>query len=44
MSKIRTVSWRDVRAKRPLDDAALAGHAAPMEAEERTHGSRVTKT
>ncbi|MEZ5090835.1 MAG: XRE family transcriptional regulator [Micropruina sp.] len=40
MSKIKTVSWSDVRAKRPVDDAAIAEHVALMEAEERAYRLR----
>ncbi len=40
MSKIKTVSWSDVRAKRPVDDAAIAEHVARMEAEERAYRLR----
>ena len=35
MNRPRTAAWRDVRAKRPLDEAIVAEHAAQMEAEER---------
>jgi DNA-binding XRE family transcriptional regulator len=37
MSKIKTVSWSDVRVKRPVDDAVVADHVARMEAEERAY-------
>ena len=40
MSKTKTVSWSDVRAKRPVDDAAVADHVARMEAEERAYRVR----
>lgn len=40
MSKIKTVSWSDVRAKRPVDDAVVAEHVARMEAEERAYRLR----
>ncbi len=40
MSKTKTVSWSDVRAKRPVDDAAVADHVARMEAEERAYRLR----
>ena len=40
MGKIKTVSWSDVRAKRPIDDAAIAEHVARMEAEERAYRLR----
>lgn len=43
MSKIKTVSWSDVRAKRPVDDAAIAEHVARMEAEERADRLRETR-
>lgn len=31
----KTVSWSDVRAKRPVDDVVIAAHVSRMEAEER---------
>ena len=40
MSKHQTVSWSDVRAKRPLDGPAVAEHAARMETEERAYRLR----
>lgn len=40
MSKIKTVSWNDVRAKRPVDAAVAADHVARMEAEERAYRLR----
>ena len=40
MSKPKTVSWSDVRAKRPVDNAAVAEHLARMEAEERAYRLR----
>ncbi len=40
MSKTKTVSWSDVRAKRPVDDAVVADHVARMEAEERAYRLR----
>ena len=36
----KTTSWQDVRAKRPVNDAAVAEHAARMEAEERAYRLR----
>lgn len=39
-SKTKTVSWSDVRTKRPVDDAAVAEHVARMEAEERAYRLR----
>ena len=39
-SKTKTVAWRDVRAKRPVDDAVIADHVARMEAEERAYRLR----
>lgn len=35
-----TTTWRDVRAKRPVDSAAVAKHVARMEAEERAYRLR----
>lgn len=35
-----SMSWTDVRAKRPVDDAAVAEHVARMEAEERAYRLR----
>ncbi len=40
MPASRTVAWQDVRAKRPVDDAAVADHIARMEAEERAYRLR----
>ena len=40
MSNIKTVSWSDVRAKRPVDDAVVTEHVARMEAEERAYRLR----
>lgn len=40
MSKTKTVAWRDVRTKRPVNDAAVAEHVARMEAEERAYRLR----
>lgn len=40
MSKPTTASWRDVRAKRPLSEDAVAQHVARMEAEERAYRLR----
>lgn len=40
MNKAKTVSWSDVRAKRPIDDAAVAKHVARMETEERAYKLR----
>lgn len=40
MSKTKTVSWSDVRAKRPVDDAVVADHVARMESEERAYRLR----
>ena len=36
----KTVSWNDVRAKRPVDDSVVASHVARMEAEERAYRLR----
>ena len=36
----RTTSWSDVRAKRPVDEVAVADHVARMEAEERAYRLR----
>jgi DNA-binding XRE family transcriptional regulator len=33
--KVKTVSWRGVRAKRPVNEAAVAEHVERMQAEER---------
>jgi predicted transcriptional regulator len=40
MSKSRTVSWGDVRARRPVDDAVIADHVERMKAEERAYRLR----
>ncbi|AXE40018.1 helix-turn-helix domain-containing protein [Acidipropionibacterium virtanenii] len=40
MPESRTVAWQGVRAKRPVDEAAVAGHVARMEAEERAYRLR----
>jgi predicted transcriptional regulator len=40
MSKSRTVSWSDVRARRPVDDAVIADHVERMKAEERAYRLR----
>jgi DNA-binding XRE family transcriptional regulator len=40
MSKPKAASWRDVRAKRPLNEDAVAKHVARMEAEERAYRLR----
>ena len=40
MSKSATVSWTDVRAKRPVDEAVVAEHVTRMEAEERAYRLR----
>ena len=40
MGRNKTVSWDDVRAKRPVDDAVLAGHVVWMESEERAYRLR----
>lgn len=40
MNKSKTVSWNDVRAQRPVDDAAVAEHVGRMEAEERAYRLR----
>ena len=40
MSRTKTVSWNDVRAKRPVDAAVVADHVARMEAEERAYRLR----
>jgi transcriptional regulator with XRE-family HTH domain len=34
------VAWHDVRAKRPVDEAAMSRHVARMEAEERAYRLR----
>lgn len=39
-SKTKTASWNEVRAKRPVDDGAVAEHVARMEAEERAYRLR----
>lgn len=36
----KTSSWNDVRAKRPVDAVAVAGHVARMEQEERAYRLR----
>lgn len=36
----RTTSWSDVRAKRPVDEVAVADHVARREAEERAYRLR----
>lgn len=40
MSEPQTTSWSQTRAKRPVDEAAVAKHAARMEAEERSYQLR----
>lgn len=40
MTRSRTVAWQDIRAKRRVDDAAVAGYVARMEAEERAYRLR----
>ncbi|MBN9611726.1 MAG: hypothetical protein BGO26_11135 [Actinobacteria bacterium 69-20] len=40
MNKPKTVAWGDVRAKRPVNDAAVADHIARMESEERAYRLR----
>lgn len=40
MSRSKTVSWSDVRARRPVDDAVIADHVARMESEERAYRLR----
>ncbi|NLT30333.1 MAG: XRE family transcriptional regulator, partial [Propionibacterium sp.] len=37
---MKTTPWRDVRAKRPIDEAAVAEHLTRMEAEERAYRLR----
>lgn len=39
-TKTKTTAWSDVRAKRPVDEAAVDEHAARMEAEERAYRLR----
>ncbi|MFT3799198.1 helix-turn-helix domain-containing protein [Microbacterium sp.] len=39
-TRAKTASWNDVRAKRPVDEHAVAEHAARMEAEERAYRLR----
>lgn len=39
-TKSKTAAWSDVRAKRPVDETAVAGHIARMEAEERAYRLR----
>lgn len=39
-TKIKTVAWSDVRAKRPVDEKAIAARVAQMEAEERAYRLR----
>lgn len=39
-TKAKTTSWGDVRAKRPVDETAVAEHVARMEAEERAYRLR----
>jgi predicted transcriptional regulator len=36
----KTVTWRDVRAKRPVDEAVVAAHVARMEEEESAYRLR----
>jgi predicted transcriptional regulator len=40
MSKTKATAWGDVRAKRPINEAAVAEHIARMEAEERAYRLR----
>ena len=40
MSQTKTVSWRDVRGKRPVDDVVVAEHVARMQAAERAYRLR----
>ena len=40
MSSTKTVSWKRVRAKRPVNESVVAGHVARMEAEERAYRLR----
>ncbi|WP_235530094.1 MULTISPECIES: helix-turn-helix domain-containing protein [unclassified Nocardioides] len=40
MSKPKTTSWREARAKRPVHDDAVANHVARMAAEERAYRLR----
>ncbi|WP_066907855.1 helix-turn-helix domain-containing protein [Millisia brevis] len=40
MSKPKTVSWNDVRAKRPVDIATVTEHVVRMEVEERAYRLR----
>lgn len=40
MSKDKTVSWSDVRVKRPVNEAVVADHVARMAAEERAYRLR----
>ncbi|MDO5084228.1 helix-turn-helix domain-containing protein [Arachnia propionica] len=35
MAKVRVTAWRDVRAKRPVDEQAVAAHITRMETAER---------
>lgn len=39
-TKAKTTAWRDVRAKRPVDEAAVGEHVERMEAEERAYRLR----
>lgn len=39
-TKAKSSAWGDVRAKRPVDEAAVAEHVARMEAEERAYQLR----
>ncbi|MGO1545370.1 MAG: helix-turn-helix domain-containing protein [Gulosibacter sp.] len=39
-SKTKTAAWSDVRAKRPIEDDAVAEHVARMAAEERAYRLR----
>ncbi|MDR2566321.1 MAG: XRE family transcriptional regulator [Bifidobacteriaceae bacterium] len=36
----KTVTWQEVRAKRPVDKAVVASHVSRMEAEERAYRLR----
>lgn len=40
MSKPETVSWKDVRTKRPVNETAVAKHVSRMETQERAYRLR----
>lgn len=40
MTNMKTTSWRAVRAKRPVDKAAVAMHTAELQAEEHAYRLR----